>query len=389
MNPGAATNHVKITYMFPGGATQVQNLTMAPTSRETVLVNNIVGPNKDVSAKVESDQPMIAERPMYFMYHGAWSGGDSQVGATAPSTSWFLSEGTTRSNQYDGAFEEWISIQNPGDKTAHVSFKYMFAGGATQGDSKTIPPHARETILVNNVVGPNKDVSVQIDSPEPIVVERPQYFNYHNNISGGDVELGCTGAKPTWYFAEGTTRQGFEEWTTLQNPNPQPATANITYMFGDGTTQDQSVDLPANSRTTIGVNRTLSMGNISDALAIHPYDYPEWWSWYYNYVRTMMNNYGFSNKELTVTEIGWPHAGRAEFSQEGQRQAIGDKGIGSLWGAGCRKIWVFEDVDPVSPWDGFFCGLFDNAGRAEPAWSEYCRWQAQLLNYGNKPSHLW
>jgi len=388
MNPGSLANKVKITYMFPGGGTQVQTVSMAPTSRETVLVNNAVGPNKDVSAKVEAEQPIIAERPMYFMYHGAWSGGDSQVGATAPNTSWFLAEGTTRNNQYDGAFEEWISIQNPGDKAARVGFQYMFTGGATQGASKTIGPHSRETILVNNVVGANKDVSVQMTSTEPIVVERPMYYNYHNNISGGDVELGCTGANKSWYFAEGTTRQGFEEWTTLQNPGAQPTTANITYMFGDGTTQTQSVDLPANSRTTIGVNRALSMANVSDALGIHPYDYPQWWSWYYNYVKTMMNNYGFGNKELTVSEIGWPHAGRAEFSQDGQRQAIGDQGVGSLWGAGCRKIWIFEDVDPPTSWDAAFNGMFDNAGHAEPAWSEYCRWQSVLPNYGNKPSHL-
>jgi hypothetical protein len=388
MNPGANWAAVKITYMFPGGGTQVQNVTMKPTSRETVMVNNVVGPNKDVSAKVESTQPIIAERPMYFRYHGVWTGGDSQVGATATNTSWFLSEGTTRNNQADGAFEEWISIQNPGDTTARVHFTYMFGGGATQGASKAILPHSRETILVNNVVGPNKDVSVQLDSDQPIVVERPEYYNYHNNIDGGDVELGCTAANKTWYFAEGTTRQGFDEWTTLQNPNPESTTADITYMFSDGTTQNQSVVLPPNSRTTIGVNRELSMANVSDALAIHPYDFPEWWAWYYNYLRTMMNNYGFSNKELTVTEIGWPHSGRAEFSNQGQADAIGDKGVGSLWGAGCRKIWIFEDVDPAVSWDDAFNGLFDHSGHAMPAWSQYTRWQSVLPNYGNKPGHM-
>jgi hypothetical protein len=389
MNPGAAATDVTITYMFPGGATQVQKVRMAPTSRETVLVNNVVGPDKDVSAKVESVEPIIAERPMYFMYHGAWSGGDSQVGATAAGTSWFLSEGTTRSNQYDGAFEEWISIQNPGDKAANVSFKYMFGGGATQNAAKSIAPHSRETILVNSVVGPDKDVSVQLTSDEAIVVERPMYFDYHNGITGGDVELGCTGAAKTWYFAEGTTRSGFEEWTTLQNPNAEATTATVTYMFSDGTTQKQLVDLPANSRTTVGVNRALSMANVCDALAVHPYDYPAYWTWYYQTVRNIQAGMGYAGKELAVTEIGWPHAGRSEFSPEGQRKAIGDEGVGALWGAGCRKIWIFEDVDPPSSWDQAFNGLFSNAGNAMPAWSEYKRWQGILQNYGNKPNHLW
>jgi hypothetical protein len=160
-------------------------------------------------------------------------------------------------------------------------------------------------------------------------------------------------------------------------------------MFSDGTTQEKWVTLAPNSRTTVGVNGALSMGNVCDAFAIHPYDYPEYWAWYYNYVRTLMSNYGFGNKELTVPEIGWPHAGRAEFSQQGQKDAIGDKGVGSLWGAGCRKIWIFEDIDPASSWDAAYNGLFDYNGNAQPAWSEYCRWQAQLPNYGNKPNHLW
>ncbi|MHB8895303.1 MAG: hypothetical protein ACYC99_09040 [Candidatus Geothermincolia bacterium] len=389
MNPGTLATDVTITYMFPGGATQVQKVHMAPTSRETVLVNNVVGPNKDVSAKVEATEPIIAERPMYFLYHGAWSGGDSQVGATAPANSWFLAEGTTRSNQYDGAFEEWISIQNPGNTAATVNFKYMFPGGATQAAAKSIAAHSRETVLVNGVVGPDKDVSVQLTSDTPIVVERPMYFNYHNGITGGDVELGCTAASGTWYFAEGTTRSGFEEWTTLQNPNAEDTTATVTYMFSDGTTQVQQVGLPGNSRTTVGVNRALSMANVCDALAVHPYDWPAYWSWYYQYVRNIQASMGFADRELTVTEIGWPHAGRDEFSAEGQRQAIGDQGVGSLWGTGCRKIWVFEDVDPPSSWDQAYNGLFDVNGNAMPAWNEYKRWQGILQNYGNKPNHLW
>ena len=388
MNPNSSPTNVKITYMFPGGGTQVQTLSMLPTSRETVLVNNVVGPNKDVSAKVESAQPIIAERPMYFLYHGAWSGGDSQVGATAPNTSWFLSEGTTRSNPTDGAFEEWISIQNPGDTFADVTFKYMFPGGETQTATKRVPPHARETVLVNGVVGPDRDVSVQLDSTQPIVVERPMYFNYHNNINGGDVELGCTSASSRWYFAEGTTRAGFNEWTTLQNPNAATATVKITFMFSDGTTQEKWVSLPAHSRTTVSVNEALSMGNVCDAFSIHPYDYPEWWAWYTQAAMNICAKYPSGHKEMTVTEIGWPHAGRDEFSQEGQREAINGKGIGSLWGVGVKKIWIFEDVDPAKSWDAAYNGLFDFNGNPMPAWNEYKKWQNQLPNYGNKPNHL-
>jgi len=390
MNPGTEPTTVDITYMFEGGATQKQSLSMPPTSRETILVNGVVGPNKDVSAKIEASNPIIAERPMYFIYHNAWPGGHSQVGATAPGTSWFLSEGTTRNNEHDGSFEEWISIQNPGDVSANVEFTYMFAAGGTQQDTLTVPAHSRETVLVNDIVGPDKDVSVQLDSDEPIVVERPMYFNYHNKWPGGTVELACTEAGKTWYFAEGTTREGFEEWLTLQNPGAQEAAATITFMFSDGTTQQKTVMLPPDSRTTVGVNQSVSMAAVCDGIAIHPYDYPEWWSWYYSYLCNMVSAHGYGNKEVTVTEIGWPHAGRVEFSVEGQRRAIGEVGVGGLFGAGCKKIWIYEDVDdpPGQSWDEAYNGLFDYYGNPMPAWDEYKKWQSQLPDYGNLPGNL-
>jgi len=399
MNPGATATDVTLTYMFPGGRTQRQVVRMAPTSRETILVNNAVGPNQDVSTEVHATSPIIAERAMYFLYHGVWSGGDSAVGATAPGTSWFLAEGTTRNNAADGAFEEWISIQNPGDAPAHVNFTYMFPGGATKAATKEIAAHSRETVMVNKVVGPNKDVSVRLDSDNPIVVERPMYFNYHNTINGGDDVLGCQSPGKTWYFAEGTTRNNaqdgsFAEWNTLVNPGTAPATVTIKYMFTDGTTQSQQINLPAKSRTTIGVNHSLSIATVCDEIAIHPYDYPQWWGWYYKTLRNICKSYKYGDKEISVTEIGWPHKyvkGSTTikgFTPEGQRQAIGEVGLGGLWKAGCKKIWVYEDVDSPSPWDGQYDGLFSNSGSPWPAWNEYEKWQAHLPNYGNKPNHM-
>jgi len=388
MNPNSEPANVEITYMFPGGATQKQGVSLPATSRETIMVNDVVGPNKDVSAMVKADKPIIAERPMYFLYHNAWSGGDTQFGATATATSWFLSEGTTRSNKDDGSFEEWISIQNPGDIDASVDLTYMFPGGTTQPGSISVPAHSRQTILVNGVVGPDKDVSVQLNSNQPIVVERPMYFSYRNKYDGGDVELGSQGGSKTCYFAEGTTRQGFEEWLTLQNPNDTESPTTITFMFSDGTTQEKSVTLPAKSRTTIDVNHSVSMATQCDGVALHPYDYPQWWSWYYNYLKGICAKNGFPNQEIVVTEIGWPNGKPPNFSLEGQRQAIGEVGVGGLVGAGCRKIWIFEDLDisRATSGGGDYYGLYSFDGNPHPAWNEYKKWQSSptFPDYENK-----
>jgi hypothetical protein len=58
-----------------------------------------------------------------------------------------------------------------------------------------------------------------------------------------------------YYFAEGTTRNGFEEWITLQNPHAAAITVNVTYQLGAGQGEavDKSYRVAARSRATIYV----------------------------------------------------------------------------------------------------------------------------------------
>ncbi|MHB8896940.1 MAG: hypothetical protein ACYC99_17445, partial [Candidatus Geothermincolia bacterium] len=259
MNPNSAGAKTYITYMFPGGATQRQAVDVAPHSRQTILVNDVVGPNKDVSAVIDSDLPVIAERPMYFQYQGGLAGGSTQTGASAPATSWFFAEGTTLHNQAAGYFDEWLCVLNPSDQNSAVTVTYMFGDGTSKKTGKIIAAHSRGTIFVNDVIGPDRDVSIRLDSKMPVVVERPMYYNYHGALRGGDVDMGCTSGSKTWYFAEGNNRDGFEEWLTLQNPQATEVTAVVTLMLDDGTTRDFTYVLPATSRTTITVNGLMAL----------------------------------------------------------------------------------------------------------------------------------
>jgi hypothetical protein len=138
--------------------------------------------------RVTSEEAVVAERPMYFNYQGTMSGGDNVMGATAPGTSWYFAEGTTRPG-----FEEWLTLANPGDQDALVTVEYML--GAGQGQSVTrqwaVPAHTRETVNVNQAVGSGKDVSMRVTSDKAVVAERPMYFNYgQQGWKGGSCEVG-------------------------------------------------------------------------------------------------------------------------------------------------------------------------------------------------------
>lgn len=66
--------------------------------------------------------------------------------------------------------------------------------------------------------------------------------------------MGANAPASTWFFAEGTTVNGFEEWICIQNPNDYPVEALMTYMLEDGTNELDTFALLPTSRYTVFVN---------------------------------------------------------------------------------------------------------------------------------------
>lgn len=120
------------------------------------------------------------------------------------------------------------------------------------------------------------------------------------------------------------------------------------------------------------------MQDFCDAFCLHPYYQPDQWGYAYGLVRELLDSKGI-DKEVFVTEIGWPHGSDREPRPQGmeeQRAAIGMVGLGSLVSSGCRKIWVYQDLDdpPGTDYEGLYYGLFDYRGRPTPAWPEFRGW---------------
>ena len=188
MNPGTSATTAHITYMFSDGTTQKQDVEVGATTRTTVNVNSVVGPDKSVSVEITSDGLIVAERPMYFNYNGVWTGGHDVIGATAPQTKFYFAEG------YTGAgFDEWLCLMNPNSEPAAVEITLMFSDGSSRTlDGMSMDPTERDTVSVNRQTGPDKSVSVMITSDLPIVAERPMYFNYNGVWTGGHDVVGFT-----------------------------------------------------------------------------------------------------------------------------------------------------------------------------------------------------
>jgi len=260
LNPSGQSSDLTFKYMIEGEGEQTFQEQIAGNSRATWYAADHVGYEKDVSLLLESSEAVVAERPMYFNYQGLasrnWPGGHCVVGVNAPAKQWYLAEGTTRDNAVDGSFEEWICMQNPNDTEITVQATYQL--GAGQGDpvvtNYKIPANERLTKSVNQEVGAQKDVSVKLTSDSDFIAERPMYFAYHGWCPGGHDVMGTEFPRTSWFFAEGYTGKGFEEWLTIQNPGAEEATVLVTYYTVGGTPVERQHTVTANTRYTVFVN---------------------------------------------------------------------------------------------------------------------------------------
>ncbi len=66
--------------------------------------------------------------------------------------------------------------------------------------------------------------------------------------------MGAGTPRQVWYFAEGYTGAGFDEYLTIQNPTSSPASLTITYYLADGTTPTRTLTVAPTSRATVAVH---------------------------------------------------------------------------------------------------------------------------------------
>jgi hypothetical protein len=116
-NPQTTSNVASVTYLLEGGAQVHRTYPLAPSSRLTVDVGGDAElVNKSFRMSVLFEQPGSAERAMYFGEAPLFNGGHESAGVTAPSKTWFLSEGATTDVARDAAE---IILTKPGLRVLH------------------------------------------------------------------------------------------------------------------------------------------------------------------------------------------------------------------------------------------------------------------------------
>jgi hypothetical protein len=166
-NPGGAPANVKASFLTDDGTVVAQPLHVPPNSRVS-LYTNLVLPNASFGIKVEADQPVVAERAVYFDEKRA---GFSARAVAAPGTEWYLPEGATT-----GSFTEQLAILNPQGQPADVQVDFDRPEGQTIAPHRLrIGPNTQKILDINPYVV-DGEASLRVIADQPIVVERILYF---------------------------------------------------------------------------------------------------------------------------------------------------------------------------------------------------------------------
>ncbi len=259
--------HVTVNYLLRGRGPFSQGLTLNPSTRSTINVNDVLRVNsnssvgQDVSLYITSDIPIVAERPIYFTFLGNTLGGSDIVGQTQTAMHFTFANGETLPGYYT-----FITALNPiGQPTATVTVSYFSSGALIGQASMSIPAGQRNTLVANNTLGTGRTFYIQVDSNQPVVVERPLYFRTTVQGVGSVVQGGSSvqGTTPTtsWYYAAGNTglpNAPSQEYLILANPDVSgagtAASVTITYALPGGVTRNVNVSVPAKSQLVENVN---------------------------------------------------------------------------------------------------------------------------------------
>jgi Tol biopolymer transport system component len=263
-NDTAAT--ATITYLLPGSqAPIVRQYAIAPQSRLTIKVDDEPGLGAtDVSAKIVSDLPILAERAMYLSTPTQpYAAGTDGAGIPEPGTQWFVAEGAT-----GGFFDLFILIGNPSAQDADVTITYLLPDGTSIDKHYAVARESRLTINVDGedpgLAGTSVSAIVKSTNSVPIVVERAMWWPspdwYEGHVTAATNETGAT-----WALADGRSGGPPDTSTFLLVANPGDTVAHVTFdLSGSAPVTGGSkalactktVDIAAHSRFT-GELRTL------------------------------------------------------------------------------------------------------------------------------------
>jgi hypothetical protein len=249
-----ATANATVTFLPENGLPVTRNYSLNPTTRLNVYAGGIPElVNQSFSMRVESDQPIVAERSMYFGTP-LFSGGLDSPGVTVPATQWYFGEGAT-----GGFFNTFFLLGNATPRAATAQFAYQLITGGSVTVSHTVPAFGRLTVnaALDDPQLANTAFALAVTSTEPVTAERSMYWSLASGAwYEGHNAPGVNGPGMKWGLAEGRvgTDRAFQTYILIGNTTSVASRVRVTFLRVGGGTIVKEYDVPANSRFNVDVN---------------------------------------------------------------------------------------------------------------------------------------
>ena len=283
-NPQDTVVTATVRYLRPLGLPPiVRSYTLPAHSRTTILVD-LEGPelaSTDVSAAITATEPIIAERAMYRSRPGQpFAAGHASAGVTAPALEWFLAEGATGS-----FFDLFVLVANPNPTPATITAEDPLVGGGTYTKDYSVPANGRLTIWVDDEILPAGSgqkplaavavsTTVRSTNAVPIIVERTMWWPGPQMTADFWYEAhnapGATAPALRWGIASGDV--GYPDapdtYVLIANPGAAGGRAEVRVYGQNGNRVTRTFDLPAKSRTTVGIGTVSADSGVWGPLSV-------------------------------------------------------------------------------------------------------------------------
>jgi lysophospholipase L1-like esterase len=204
-NPGTTPATATVTFLLEGAPPVVKTYPLLPTSRENVWVDRIPGLGAaPFSMRVESDQPIVAERAMYWGPATRWLEGHNVPGVTSGALAWAFAEGAEDGLDTTGLlYDTYFLLANPSTTPLSVRATFVREDGTGVVRTFDIPRESRFTLPTGGIPElSNQRFSAFFEATNGVsfVAERAMYWGegyFGGHASAGTPWTGAVATPPT------------------------------------------------------------------------------------------------------------------------------------------------------------------------------------------------
>ena len=175
-NPGQTESQVEVAFALESGEAEPMRLTVPRESRLTVVAADESripkGVPHAVTVRTTDGPDVMVERAIDAASPSSRTGVSIMLGARLPAKRFATAAGAA-----DDTTDQWVVVQNPGSRPAHVTLNLLADGSAVPiGATSTVdvPPGQRRAVNVNGSLK-RPTVPLLLSSSEPVLVERDLY----------------------------------------------------------------------------------------------------------------------------------------------------------------------------------------------------------------------